>query len=392
MNKGISGIADLPLHDGYVPSWLVSIMKRLAKAIVEVIVMEFSTEGLLRRLSNPYWFQAFNNAIGMDWDSSGSTTVTTAILKEVLRGSELGIRVAGGKGRLARKTPIEIEFYGEELGLNSSVINYLKKSSVLAAKTDSALLQDGFTLYHHVLIFDSRGRWVVIQQGMNVKEGIARRYHIAWYSTNRFGETTLEPHSGIASDTKVRPLDLSSKDSLDCRKVIIDLVNEGPNKVKNLVRIVNAIIKGIKPLIGELPRGIDRSIPYYRPVNLSNKALRILKNAYEIKPRNIDELLLSTNVGPETLRSLALIAELIYREPPSLNDPVTTPYDPFKYAFIIGGKDGIPFPIKKELALNVIKELVSIIEEAKLGRKEKLLVLRSLSRLAPKDVLLRTTI
>ncbi|MEM3352638.1 MAG: DUF763 domain-containing protein, partial [Saccharolobus sp.] len=80
----IEGIADLPLHTGHVPSWLVPIMKRLAKAIIEIMLIEWGSYKVIERFSNPLWFQGFNNAIGMDWDSSGSTTVTLGILKEVI--------------------------------------------------------------------------------------------------------------------------------------------------------------------------------------------------------------------------------------------------------------------------------------------------------------------
>ena len=80
---GLEGIAELPLHDGHVPPWLANIMKRLAHAILRIMVEEFGPGKVVERFSNPLWFQAFNNVIGMDWDSSGSTTVTTGILKIV---------------------------------------------------------------------------------------------------------------------------------------------------------------------------------------------------------------------------------------------------------------------------------------------------------------------
>ena len=381
----IEGIADLPLHTGHVPPWLTKIMKRLAKAIVKIILIEYGEEGLLKRLANPLWFQAFNNAIGMDWDSSGSTTVTTAILKEVLSELNEGVRIAGGKGVIARRTPDELEVYGGELGLPSKVIHELKVVSVLGAKVDTSLLQDHFTLYHHSIAFSENGRWVIIQQGMNPELKLARRYHIAWYVSN---DPTIEPHTGIVSDHIGKYLNLTDKESMRSRKIIVDLINDGYARVKNLITEINAYLKGLRPLFGEsLPRPIDRNISYYRPVRLSGKLLKILENAYEVKPSNMKDLLLRTNVGPETLRALSLISELIYREPPTLNDPVTTPFSPFKYAFTIGGKDGIPYPVKREIAISVIKELERMIKNAEVGGKEKLIALRALSKLAPKDLL-----
>ncbi len=379
----LTGVADLPLHWGHVPPWLVKIMRRLAKEILEVAILELGREGLLRRLANPLWFQALNNAIGMDWDSSGSTTVTTAMIKEALLEINAGLRLAGGKGLLSRKTPEEIRKYGEELGLSSRRVEELTRISKLSAKTDNALLQDGFNLYHHTILFSEDGYWVVIQQGMNTELRYARRYHIAWYVSP---DVTLDPHSGVVSDIKVKPLNLTSIKSLSTRRLIVDLLNEKPKKILQDVARANAILKGQRTLFGSLPRPILRDIPYYKPVRLNNRLLTVLKNAYEIKPKDMEEVLAVEGLGPEVLRALSLISELIYREPPSLDDPVTTPYSPFKYAFAIGGKDGIPYPVKKEVAEAVIKELAELIKNSKLGSKERLLAFRALRKLAPKDV------
>jgi len=379
----LTGMADLPLHWGHVPPWLAKIMRKLAKEILEIAILELGREGLLRRLANPLWFQALNNTIGMDWDSSGSTTVTTAIIKEALLKINAGLRLAGGKGLLSRKTPEEIMKYGEDLGLSSRKIEELTCISRLSAKTDNALLQDGFNLYHHTILFSEDGYWVVIQQGMNAESRYARRYHIAWYVTH---DVTLDPHSGVVSNVKVSPLNLTSKKSLSTRKLIIDMLNERPKKVLQNILRANAILKGQRTLFDTPPRPIVKDIPYYKPVRISNRLLTALKNAYEIKPKSVKEVLVVRELGQETLRALSLISELIYREPPSLDDPVTTPYSPFKYAFTIGGKDGIPYPVKREVAEAVIKELERLIEDSRLGSKERLLAFRALHKLAPRDV------
>lgn len=100
-----SGVAELPLHTGKVPPWLANRMRKLSKLVLKILVEEYGTKGLLERLADPVWFQAFNNLIGMDWDSSGSTTVTTGIIKEALAELDLGVMVAGGKGKSSRNTP-----------------------------------------------------------------------------------------------------------------------------------------------------------------------------------------------------------------------------------------------------------------------------------------------
>ncbi|RLF90027.1 DUF763 domain-containing protein, partial [Thermococci archaeon] len=106
------GIAELPLHGGHVPPWLALRMKRLSKLLLRLLIDEYGTEGLLERLADPIWFQALNNLIGMDWDSSGSTTVTAGILKEVLSEEDFGVRAAGGKGARSRRTPEELKQIG----------------------------------------------------------------------------------------------------------------------------------------------------------------------------------------------------------------------------------------------------------------------------------------
>lgn len=387
----LSGYAELPLHSGHVPRWLAELMKSLTKGIIKVLVMEFGNEGLLRRLSNPLWFQAFNNVIGMDWDSSGSTTVTTAIVKYVLDELELDVRIAGGKGRTSLNVPQEVSKYVEELGGSTSTTNELVRYSRLTAKVDSALLQDGFTLYHHAIAFDVKGMWVVIQQGMNPERKLARRYHIAWFTFNTIDE---EPHSGISSDYRGEALNLTDRDSRNCKKVILDLVCENPKKITTMVFEVNRILKNVKSLCSYVKISkpertytpvIPNNIPYYRPVRIDKALIAKLMKAYEVRPSNMEEMLLIPKLGGEVIRALSLISELIYREPPSLRDPVTHPYDPFKYAFAIGGKDGIPFPVKRELIVSVIKELGEIIKDAELGGKERLIALRALSRLAPKE-------
>ena len=74
------------------------------------IVEEFGSAEMLRRLSDPWWFQAFGCVLGFDWHSSGVTTVTCGAMKEAAKtfGKDLGILVAGGKAATSRKTPQEI--------------------------------------------------------------------------------------------------------------------------------------------------------------------------------------------------------------------------------------------------------------------------------------------
>src|SRR4051812_50009995 len=112
------GTATLPLHGGRAPAWLFQRMTRLAREVVVFMAEEFGTADILRRLSDPHWFQAFACVLGFDWHSSGVTTTATGALKQGVKGleDELGLWVAGGKGATSRKTPGEITTAWERLG------------------------------------------------------------------------------------------------------------------------------------------------------------------------------------------------------------------------------------------------------------------------------------
>ena len=391
---GLSGIAELPLHTGHVPPWLARYMKRLAKAIAEAVVELYGPDTLVERLADPFWFQAFNNAIGMDWDSSGSTTVTLGILKQVAwENPGLGIVVAGGKGANARRTPEELE-RAEELGLlPSRVAREALRASRLAAKTDSALLQDGYTLYHHAVVA-SEHRWAVIQQGMNLEARMARRYH--WVSPLP-SDPTLEPHSAIASSRREQliPLDMTSRLSEEARKTVLDLARENPRRVAEEAARAWRLLRGdvgldawLKPGGGASTHGESAGrarllARVYRPQPLPPRRLEpVLRRLRDASPRSLEELVLVEGVGPAVVRSLALVAELVYGAPVSHRDPADTPLDPFRYAYVVGGKDGVPFPFRRDYAEAVIGFLEEVVAEARLGEKERRQALERLRRLA----------
>lgn len=58
-----TGTAELGLHFGRAPPWLTSKMTDLAKGILEVMVNDLGKEGGLRRLADPFWFQALANTL-----------------------------------------------------------------------------------------------------------------------------------------------------------------------------------------------------------------------------------------------------------------------------------------------------------------------------------------
>ncbi len=350
-----TGVANLPLHYGKVPPWLFGRMCQLAREIAIATMMEFGVQEMLRRLSDPYWFQAFGCVLGYDWHSSGVTTTVCGALKEGLRGleKELGLFVAGGKGKTSRKTPQEIENAGHLLKINPSSLVY---ASRMSAKVDNSALQDGYQLYHHSFFFTKDGYWAVVQQGMNESNRYARRYHWLGESVTDF---VCEPEAAICTQARGEALNLVASESAQARDVITRIASEEKPE-----KIVNELSK-LKTL--NLPRRAHISLEDIHPDRLS----KIFVTTYERKPENFESLLALEGVGPKTLRALSLISELIYDTPVSLRDPAS-------YSFAHGGKDGYPYPVDRKTYDSSIQFLAQALEKTKIGDKEKLEAFRRL--------------
>jgi hypothetical protein len=363
------GVAILPLHYGKAPPWLFGRMVKLSKSIATIIVNEYGQRELLERLADPFWFQAFGNVLGYDWHSSGLTTVTMGALKQALKEVDLGIKVAGGKGLTSRKTPEEIKSIGNEFSFSGKKIEELIYASRISAKVDNAVLQDGYQLYHHTFIISERGDWTVIQQGMNEITNTARRYH--WLS---FGlkDFINEPHAGIITEIKHKKvIDLTSKESEETRKCSLDLVREGPKKLFNYIKSLqidyrNSLLRFFKTL-GSIEIKVEENI-LKMPKNIN---WDVLEKACEIKPKNYEELISIKGLGPGSIRALALVSHLIYGTKLSWKDPP-------KYSFAHGGKDGVPYPVKRSLYDKTIEILEAGIKNAEIGKREQLEAIRRL--------------
>lgn len=344
----VTGIVDLPLHPGKAPRWLFGRMTRLAKAVGDVIAEEFGTRELVTRMADPLWFQALGCALGFDWHSSGVTTVTVGAIKGA--GIE-GLGVAGGKGYF-RRIPGEIEEQGDLLGLSEKNVDALKTNSKLSAKADTVGLLDGFQLYHHAVVFDGRGNWTVVQQGMN--DRWARRYHVSM--PRRFDE---EPNAGVACDFIGEPLNLVDTESHETRNMMVELLEELPR--------YRHAFTGQATLSGYYVRFPESHWFDLRSYN------NLLK-AREADPADFEELMVS-GVNTGGMRALALLAELIYDSRASRRDPV-------KYSFAHGGKDGVPYPVNRVRYDKSIEVLRNALEGSNVQKNEKLGALRRLSAFA----------
>ncbi len=352
---GRTGHADLPLHYGRVPQWLAERMTSLGGAIVEAIILEYGKPEVLKRLSDPLWFQSFGCVLGMDWHSSGITTSVMGALKRAInpRSHELGIYICGGRGRHSRKTPEELIAIAAKTGLDGDA---LVRSSKLAAKVDNTAIQDGFQLYLHNFILTNEGEWAVVQQGLNDASGMARRYH--WHSTE-FQSYLNSPHSGITGENQGLILNLADDQAAVTRNSIVNIAKENPERMMAEIR------KIVMPRHHEVMAS---------DVNMKRLGA-ILTLAHEKQLADFEPLLLLEGVGPRAIQSLALVSEVIYGSPTRFNDPA-------RFSFAHGGKDGHPFPVPLKVYDETINVLKTSIEKAKIGDTDKQKAIRQLSTIA----------
>jgi uncharacterized protein len=349
------GTADLPLHNGRVPAWLAERMTRLGGAISEAVVIEFGRSELLARLSDPFWFQALGAVMGMDWHSSGITTSVMGALKRGLaaRAGELGIAVCGGRGRYSRRTPDELRAWASRTGLDGEA---LVRASRLSAKVDNTCVQDGFSLYLHSFVVTVDGEWAVIQQGMNPASRLARRYH--WHSTG-VSSFVSDPQAAIVGQNQGEITNLSDGRAEPAQRGIVEFLGQRPDRQLAEMRRL------LLPLHHEVTAAdVD-----------STRLGAVLALAYDKHLSDFAEALLVPGVGPRTLQSLALVAEVIYGAPHRFSDPA-------RFSFAHGGKDGHPFPLATRVYDESIAVLQRAVEKARIDNSERLDGLRSLSELA----------
>ena len=400
-----TGFANLPLHPGRAPAWLFSRMTRLAREIAVHVVADQGPAELLRRLSDPFWFQAFGCVLGFDWHSSGVTTTVTGALKEGIRGleHELGVFAQGGKGAVSRKTPAEIVGWCDRLSVDAAPLVY---ASRMAAKVDSAAVQDGYELYHHAFFFTAASDWCVVQQGMNGQSRTARRYH--WLSRS-VASFVNEPHAAICCDHHGETLNLVAAEHDAIRKSAVGLATEPPERVLEVVRrykkpeFDSAKLPFEDTVVDPIPTaglvadaaGTSCRVPAGGAGSKTTPGVLTMPGRHslelqDIDPRRLHTVLLSTygrapadfesllgleGVGARTLRALALVAEVIYGTPASTRDPA-------RFAFAHGGKDGIPFPVDRETYDRTIDTLHRATARAHVDRSERVDALKRLSRFA----------
>src|SRR5688572_1913432 len=352
-----SGVADLPLHGGTVPPWLASRMMTLGTAITESVLHHYGRPAFLSRLSDPFWFQALGSVMGMDWHSSGITTSVMNALKKGLnpKAHELGVYICGGRGKQSRNTPNELRAIAERTGQDPDA---LVRTSRLTARVDNNAVADGFQIYLHSFVLTSDGDWAVVQQGMNESSRLARRYH--WHSA-AVRDFTSEPHTAIVGQHAGTIMNLVDREARPAQDALLAITREDPEHTLAHVRRLETP--------GQLPMPRQLTMPAHHDVraeDVNEKRLgAVLALAHERDLRDFASFLLLEQLGPRTLQSLALIAEVVHGAPTRFDDPA-------RFAFAHGGKDGHPFPVLLRVYDESISVLRRALESAKLGRSDKL--------------------
>jgi hypothetical protein len=339
-----SGLADLPLHGGRVPVWLAERMTALGTAIAESVIHQYGRSAFLTRLSDPFWFQALGCVMGMDWHSSGITTSVLGALKKGLnpRAHELGLYLCGGRGRHSRHTPDELRAVADRVSLDGEA---LVRTSRLAARIDNNAIADGFQIYLHTFVLAADGEWAIVQQGMNTAHRMARRYH--WHSA-AVRDFVSEPHTAIVGPPAGTIQNLVDARAESARAALVSIARTEPARTLADIRKLT------------MPSRHD-----VRASDVDERRLgAVLSVAYERDLRDFASLLLVEQLGPRTLQSLALVAEVIHGAPSRFEDPA-------RFSFAHGGKDGHPFPVPLRTYDESIAVLRRSLDAAKVGRTDK---------------------
>jgi hypothetical protein len=340
-----SGVADLPLHGGRVPSWLATRMTALGTGISEAVIHHYGRAAFLSRLSDPFWFQALGTVMGMDWHSSGITTSVMAALKRGLnpRADELGVYICGGRGEQSRRTPDELRRVADRTDMDGEA---LVRTSRLTARIDNNAIDDGFQIYLHSFVVTRECDWAIVQQGMDEGRGVARRYH--WHSA-AVRDFTADPHSAIVGASQGEIRNLVDARARPAQRALVAIAGDDPSRTLAEARRL------------QMPRCHD-----VRHTDVNERRLgAVLALAHERGVSDFASFLLLEQLGPRTLQSLALVAEVVHGAPTRFADPA-------RFAFAHGGKDGHPFPVPLKVYDESLAVLRRALDSARLGRTEKL--------------------
>jgi len=356
------GSATLWLVDGPVPHYreMVELGREIVRALCDLV----GPDTVVKRFADPFWLSSLACVLGFEWNTSGQTTVTLKAIKEGLIGTDIPIRILGGKGGEIRASQLEAGALLSEIGVED--VGEVRRITRLTTSVDESALQDSYTIYFHANIVSESGSWAVINQGMNVEDRKARRYH--W--SGEAGLKVEEPHTEIVSDrVEGVVLDMTSRESSETRKTIVDMLSDTPpSRINDDLAAAKLLIKKQTTLDRGLVVDVDKIPPHLLPpAKLERETILRAKNVDKF-----EDLLTINGVGPATIRGLAYIACLIYGSKLSWRDPV-------KFAYAFGTKSGRPYYVDRKAMLESASFLREAVMKARLGEGEKVACLRRMS-------------
>ena len=335
-------------------------MTRLGAVISEAIVHHYGRDELLRRLAHPFWFQSFGAVMGMDWHSSGITTSVIGALKRGLAPLEpnSGFTSAAGAANIRGKRPTS----SSQSASGSALTAPRSRGEPPGSQGRQRRGTGGFDLYLHGFIVTDDGRWVVVQQGMNGVRRQARRYHWLSEGLKSFVE---EPHAAIEGPGQGEIVNLTDRRADASRAAQLDILHTlGPDGIARELRSSDA--GETQPRRAGASASAPSRMPAHHDVRPGDVFARRLRGnlaaAADRGPADFAELLLVPGVGPRTVRSLAMVAEIVHGAPYRFADPA-------RFSFAHGGKDRHPFPVPLRVYDQTIEVLKSAVRKARLGRR-----------------------
>ena len=169
-------------------------------------------------------------------------------------------------------------------------------------------------------------------------------------------------------------MNLADRRAAASRNAQLELLADlGPDRIASEIAALERPAEMAEPLLPHLV------LPAHHDVRSGDVILRRLHGtlaaAAEQGPKDFEELLLVPGVGARTVRSLAMVAEVIHGAPCRFADPA-------RFSLAHGGKDRHPFPVPLKVYDKTIGVLKSAVETAKLGNDDKLAALRRLDEQA----------
>ena len=205
---------------------------------------------------------------------------------------------------------------------------------------------------------------------MNEASRLARRYH--WHSA-AVRDFTSAPHTAIVGEHAGTIMNLVDREARPAQDALLAITREDPARTlaDNRAAFAHCATAPkrleMPPRHGEMARHL--TMPRHhdvRATDVNEKRLgAVLALAHERDLRDFASFLLLEQLGPRTLQSLALVAEVVHGAPTRFDDPA-------RFAFAHGGKDGHPFPVPLKVYDESIAVLRRALDSAKLGDTDKL--------------------